>query len=75
MVGLLVGMVDTPMSVRWNVPKVSAASVVEQAYAGVAAGALEVLADDDTRGVRSQLGTPAEQFYPAFDDVLAAFTA
>jgi NAD(P)-dependent dehydrogenase (short-subunit alcohol dehydrogenase family) len=74
-IGLLVGMVDTPMSVRWDVPKVSAASVVEQAYAGVAAGALEVLADDDTRGVRAQLGTPAEQFYPAFDEMLAAFAA
>ena len=74
-IGLLVGMVDTPMSERWDVPKVSAASVVEQAYAGVASGALEVLADDDTRRVRSQLGTPAEQFYPSFDAVLAGFAA
>jgi NAD(P)-dependent dehydrogenase (short-subunit alcohol dehydrogenase family) len=74
-IGVLVGMIDTPMSTRWDVPKVTPASVVEQAYAGVASGALEVLADDDTRGVRAQLGTPAEQFYPAFDEMMAAFTA
>ncbi len=73
--GLLVGMVDTPMSQKWNVPKVSAASVVTQAYDGVLAGALEVLADEPTRNLKSRLSTPAEELYPWFDEVLAGFVA
>jgi NAD(P)-dependent dehydrogenase (short-subunit alcohol dehydrogenase family) len=74
-VGLLVGMVDTPMSARWDVPKVSAQSVVAQAYDGVAEGALEVLADDMTRGLKARLGTPAEELYPWLDEQLAGFVA
>src|SRR5689334_10124743 len=31
-IGLLVGMIDTPMSARWDIPKVSPQSVVAQAY-------------------------------------------
>lgn len=73
--GLLVGMVDTSMSSRWDVPKVSPQSVVAQAYDGVAAGALEVLADDTTRGLKSQLNTPAEQLYPWLHEQLAGFEA
>ncbi|MBU2664044.1 SDR family oxidoreductase [Actinoplanes bogorensis] len=72
-IGLLVGMIDTPMGARWDVPKVSPASVVTQAYDAVAAGKLEVLADDSTRFVKSRLGTEAEELYPWFDEQLAAF--
>lgn len=72
---VLVGMIDTPMSTRWDVPKVSPESVVAQAYQGVVSGALEVLADESSREVKTQLGTPAEQFYPAFDEMMAAFAA
>ena len=72
-VGLLVGMVDTPMAQRWDVPKVSAESVVAQAYDGVADGALEVLADEPTRDLRSRMGTRAEELYPWLDDQLGAF--
>jgi hypothetical protein len=57
------------------VPKVSAASVVAQAYDGVLAGALEVLADEPTRDLKSRLSTPAEQLYPWFDEQLAGFVA
>ncbi|MBB3678648.1 SDR family oxidoreductase [Modestobacter versicolor] len=74
-VGLLVGMVDTPMSQRWTVPKVSAASVVSQAYDGVAAGSLEVLADEPTRDLKARLSTPAEELYPWLDEALASFVA
>lgn len=35
-IGLLVGMVDTTMTARWDSPKVSALSVVEKAYEGIA---------------------------------------
>lgn len=70
---LLVGMVDTPMAARWDVPKVSAESVVAQAYDGVAAGAIEILADEQTRDLKSRLGTKAEEFYPWLDEQIAAF--
>jgi NAD(P)-dependent dehydrogenase (short-subunit alcohol dehydrogenase family) len=69
---LLVGMIDTPMSARWDVPKVSAESVVAQAYDGVAAGAIEVLADEQTRDLKSRLGMKAEEFYPWLDEQVAA---
>lgn len=71
--GLLVGMVDTEMASRWDVPKVSAASVVAQAYDGIASGALEVLADDTTRQLKGALSTPGEQLYPWLHEQLAAF--
>ena len=72
-IGLLVGMVDTPMSARWDVPKVSAASVVEQAYDGVADGLIEILADEPTRDLKSRLSTRAEEFYPWLDEQLRSF--
>lgn len=69
-ISLLVGMIDTPMSARWDVPKISAESVADQAYDGIANGALEVLADEDTRGLKAQLNTPAEDFYPRIHEAL-----
>ncbi len=74
-IGLLVGMIDTPMSIRWDVPKVSTASVVAQAYDGIADGALEVLADEGTRELKSRLGTPAEELYPWLDELIRGFVA
>ena len=74
-VGLLVGMVDTPMSQHWDVPKVTAGSVVSQAYDGVADGSLEVLADDTTRELKSRLDTPAEELYPWLEEHLTALLA
>jgi hypothetical protein len=54
-IALHVGMVDTPMSTRCDMPKTSATSVVEQAYDGLRKGALEVLADELTRDLKSPL--------------------
>lgn len=71
-IGLLVGMVDTPMSARWDVPKVSAESVVAQAYDAVADGSLEVLADEPTRNLKSRLNTKAEELYPWLDEQIAS---
>lgn len=62
--GLLVGMIDTPMTKNWTIPKSSAASVVTEAYVGIAAGALEILADDTTRDLKSRLNTKGEELYP-----------
>jgi hypothetical protein len=72
-IGLQVGMIDTPMSARWDVPKVSPASVVAQAYDGVADGLIEVLADETTRGVKSGLSGKAEEFYPSLHEQLRSF--
>ena len=72
-IGLLAGMIDTPMSARWDVPKVSAASVVAQAYDAVADGSIEVLADGPTREVKSRLSAKAEEFYPWLSEQLASF--
>jgi NAD(P)-dependent dehydrogenase (short-subunit alcohol dehydrogenase family) len=72
-VGLLVGMVDTPMSARWDIPKVSAASVVDKAYDGIAAGLLEILADEPTKELKSRLSVPGEDLYPWMDEQLLAF--
>src|ERR1700761_8375854 len=72
-IALLVGMIDTPVSARWDVPKVSAASVVAQAYDGVACGSIEILADEPTRGLKSRMSTPAEDFYPWLDEQLRSF--
>jgi NAD(P)-dependent dehydrogenase (short-subunit alcohol dehydrogenase family) len=74
-IGLLVGMVDTPMSARWDVPKSSPASVVAQAYDGVVDGSLEVLADEQTRDLKSRLGAKAEEFYPWLHDQLRPLLA
>ncbi|MDB5613173.1 MAG: Short-chain dehydrogenase [Devosia sp.] len=72
-IGLLVGMIDTPMSSRWDVPKVTAASVVAQAYDGVVEGATEILADETTRGLKSMLSMKGEELYPMLHEQLASF--
>ncbi len=73
--GLLVGMIDTPMSARWDMPKVSAEHVVTQAYDGIAAGLIEILADEMTQGLKLQLSTKAETFYPLLHEQLRSFVA
>lgn len=70
--GVLVGMIDTAMGARFDVPKVSPASVVSQAYDGAVLGAYEVLADDDTRMVKSLLSRPAEDLVDATARAMAA---
>lgn len=59
--GVIVGMIDTAMSARFDVPKISAASVVEQSYDGAVTGAFEVLADEDSRDVKARLSDGAEE--------------
>jgi NAD(P)-dependent dehydrogenase (short-subunit alcohol dehydrogenase family) len=60
--GLIVGLIDTAMTARLELAKVSARSVVDQAYDGVVAGAFEILADEDSRDVKSRLSDGAEDF-------------
>lgn len=63
--GVVVGMVDTAMGARFDVPKTAPESVVAQSYDGVVAGAYEVLADDDSRTVKTLLARPAEELAAA----------
>ncbi|WP_144761065.1 SDR family oxidoreductase [Curtobacterium sp. 9128] len=72
--GVFVGMVDTDMGARFDVPKTSPESVVAQAYDGVVAGVAEVLADDDTRMVKGLLSHPAEELSAVVAPALAAIT-
>jgi short-subunit dehydrogenase len=74
-IALLVGMIDTRMSARWDVPKVTPARVVAQAYDAVVDGLIEVLADDEARALKAQLSTKAEDFYPWLHEQLASFAA
>jgi NAD(P)-dependent dehydrogenase (short-subunit alcohol dehydrogenase family) len=72
-IGLLVGMVDTPMAARWDVPKVSAASVVDKAYEGIANGSIEILADEAAHELKSRLSMKGEELYPWMDEQLRGF--
>lgn len=72
-IGLLVGMVDTPMTQQWDVPKVSAASVVDKAYDGIADGAVEILADDAALLLKSRLSVKGEELYPWMAEQLQGF--
>ncbi len=59
-VGVYVGYVDTDMVAAVQAPKVAAADVVRQVLDAVEAGVSEVLADDTSRFIRSQLHEPVD---------------
>lgn len=63
-VGVYVGYVDTEMVSAVDAPKSDPADVVRQVLDGIESGALEVLADDTSRGVRSRLHLPIEEQFP-----------
>jgi hypothetical protein len=65
-------MIDTAMGARFDVPKVSPASVVSQSLDGAVTGAYEVLADDGTRMVKGLLSRPAEDLAEATAQAMAA---
>ena len=44
-----------------------------KAYEGVAAGMIEILADDMTQGLKLQLSMKAEEFYPWLHGQLRTF--
>ncbi len=59
-VGVHVGLVDTDMAAFADAPKSDPADVVRQVLDGVESGDQEVLADEGSREVRRQLGTPLD---------------
>ena len=73
-IGLYVSVIDTPMAI-YNLPKISPASVAAQGYDGIQAGPFEVLADEQTRDVKSRMGAIAEEFYPPVHEQIRALLA
>lgn len=64
-VGAHLGYTDTPMTARLDVPKADPRDIVAAIYDGLQAGDHEVLADDTSRWVKSQLSQPLAALYPA----------
>lgn len=62
--GFHVGLVDTDMGRGYDLPKISAQEAARAALDGVAAGDLEVLADDTARQVKAGLSGPLVEMYP-----------
>ena len=58
------GYTDTPMTRSVDAPKNDPADVVRRALDGLAAGDLEVLADELTVQVKGRLSAPLEDQYP-----------
>lgn len=61
---LYLGYTDTAMTVGVDAPKNDPADVVAAAYAGLATGAYEVLADEVSHQVKAGLAAPVEALYP-----------
>ncbi|MFE7974382.1 SDR family oxidoreductase [Streptomyces shenzhenensis] len=55
--GVLMSATDTEMMSGWDIPKNDPADVVRQALDGLEAGAVEVLADEDTAQTKAALST------------------
>lgn len=60
-VGVYFGLVDTDMASFADSPKSDPADIVRQVLDGIESGATEVLADDLTRKVRSELNKPIQE--------------
>ncbi|MDZ7881385.1 MAG: SDR family oxidoreductase [Mycobacterium sp.] len=60
-VGVYFGLVDTDMASFADSPKSDPADIVRQVLDGIESGATEVLADDLTRQVRSELNMPIQE--------------
>lgn len=61
--GVHVGAVDTDIMAGWDVPKADPAVVARSALAGVQAGQIEVLVDEDSRTVKAALAGDPADFY------------
>ncbi len=64
--GLHLGYTDTPMTAGVTAEKNDPADVIRDAYDGLEAGRLEVLADDVSIQVKAGLAAPVEALYPQF---------
>jgi len=75
-VGVHVGYVDTDMTEYVTDPKSDPVDVAKLVVAGIAAGDVEILADDASRGLKAALNADVEQLYATvqerYDAALAA---
>ena len=74
-VGVHVGFMDTDMAAAVEAPKVSPESVVEATLEALRTGQHEVLADDASRFVKSQLSSDLEALYPSLVAVVTSVAA
>ncbi|MGH3248822.1 MAG: SDR family oxidoreductase [Trebonia sp.] len=63
--GLLMSSTDTDMMAGWDIPKNDPADVVRQALDGLEAGALEVIADEETAQAKAALSADPSVLYGA----------
>lgn len=63
-VGLHLGLTDTPMNAGSTAPMNQAADIVTIALDGIETGQLEILADDISAAVNQNLAAPIETMYP-----------
>lgn len=61
--GVHLFLAETPMTRGLDLPMIEAGEVVAQTYDGLAAGVWEVLTDDTTRRLKTQLGGNIEEMY------------
>jgi len=69
-VGLHLGYTDTPMTAGLTVPKEDPAVIVRNAYEGIEAGQLEILADGPSQQVKARLSASVEANYPQLGNPL-----
>src|ERR1700727_230416 len=62
------GFIDTDMAAGLDVPKISPESVATQAFDAVEAGQTEVLADERSKTIKSQLSRDQELIYPPIQE-------
>ena len=68
------GFIDTDMAAGIDAPKISPESVAQQAFDAVEAGEIEVLADERTRTIKSQLPRDHELIYAPLQQIFFART-
>ncbi|MBO3749578.1 SDR family oxidoreductase [Streptosporangiaceae bacterium NEAU-GS5] len=62
------GFIDTDMTAGLDVPKISPEEVARQTFDAVEAGEVEVLADERSRTIKSQLSNDQELIYPPIQE-------
>jgi hypothetical protein len=61
--GLHVGYMDTDMTARVDAPKADPREIARQTVDAIIPGAFEILADDTTRAIKSQLSQDVTALY------------
>ena len=73
--GLHLGMADTDMTAGWRGDKLAPLDLADIALDGIEAGAVEILADDWSRGIKASLAEDPAIVYPRLAAALAALAS